>query len=159
MNTTTATWDAEVDVVAVGSGLGALTNAIVAHDHNLEVLVLEKAGKLGGVCAYSGGEVFVPCNHKMVEEGNPDDEGHARDYMQFLDGGYADRKLQEILLKRGKEAADYLEKNAGVKWKTIKNFPDYYYPHAPGTVAHGRYLECELFHGSELGDGNPRHIR
>jgi 3-oxosteroid 1-dehydrogenase len=149
---TTEKWDLEVDVVSVGSGLGALTNAIVAHDQQLKVLVLEKASKLGGVCAYSGGEVFVPCNHKMRDEGHPDNEDHARSYMQFLDGGYADRELQEILLARGKDAAEYLEQHAGVKWKTIKNFPDYYYPHAPGTVTHGRYLECELFAGTDLGD-------
>lgn len=145
-------WDEEVDVVVIGSGLGALTAAIVAHDQKLSVKVLEKAEKLGGVCAYSGGEVFVPCNHKMVEEGKPDDTDAALAYLEFLDGGYADRGLQRVLFEEGQKAAAYVEKHAGVRWKTIKNFPDYYYPHAPGTAAHGRYLECELFEGKDLGD-------
>ncbi len=53
-------WDLTVDVVAVGSGLGGMTAAIVAHDAGKKALVLEKAPKLGGVSAYSGGEVFLP---------------------------------------------------------------------------------------------------
>ena len=53
-------WDLDVDVVCVGSGLGGIAAAIVAHDQGRKAIVLEKAPKLGGVCAYSGGEVFVP---------------------------------------------------------------------------------------------------
>jgi 3-oxosteroid 1-dehydrogenase len=145
-------WDLETDVVCVGSGLGSLTAAIVAHDKGARVVVLDKAPKLGGVCAYSGGEVFVPANHKMEEAGCPDSRAHGLAYLQFLDGGYADRELQAILLDRGREAARYLGEKAGVRWKIIKGFPDYHYPHAPGTAREGRYLEVELFNGSELGE-------
>ena len=60
-----ASWDLEVDLVAVGSGLGAVAAAIAAHDLGLRAVILDKAPKLGGVCAYGGGEVFVPNNHKM----------------------------------------------------------------------------------------------
>jgi 3-oxosteroid 1-dehydrogenase len=144
-------WTEEVDVVAVGSGLGGLTAAIAAHDQGARVIVLEKAPKLGGVCAYSGGEVFVCCNHKMAAEGRPDSPAEAMRYLEFLAGGYADRDLQKVLFETGPVVAKYLEDKAGVRWKTIKEFPDYHYPHAPGTVAHGRYLEVELFEGAQLG--------
>jgi 3-oxosteroid 1-dehydrogenase len=145
------TWDLEVDVVCVGSGLGALTAAIAAHDEGARVIVLEKAPKLGGVCAYSGGEVFVSCNHKMAAEGTPDSPALAMKYLSFLAGGYADPELQKILFETGPVVARYLEEKAGVRWKIIKDFPDYHYPHAPGTVAAGRYLEVELFEGAQLG--------
>jgi 3-oxosteroid 1-dehydrogenase len=144
-------WSEEVDVVAVGSGLGGLTAAIAAHDEGARVVVLEKAPKLGGVCAYSGGEVFVCCNHKMAAEGRPDSPAEAMRYLEFLAGGYADVDLQKVLFETGPAVAKYLEEKAGVRWKTIKDFPDYHYPHGPGTVAHGRYLEVELFEGAQLG--------
>jgi 3-oxosteroid 1-dehydrogenase len=153
---TTMTWDLEVDVVCAGSGLGSLTAAIVAHDHGLEVAVVEKAPKLGGVCAYSGGEVFVPCNHKMEQEGAPDSADAGMAYFRFLAGGYADPHLQKILFDTGRVAARYLEDRAGVRWKIINGFPDYHYPHAPGTIKHGRYLEVELFEGKQLGDWQTR---
>ena len=90
-------WDLETDVVCVGSGLGALTAAITAHDGGARTVVVEKASKLGGVCAYSGGEVFVCCNHKMEAEGTPDSAAAARAYLAFLAGGYADEQLAAIL--------------------------------------------------------------
>jgi 3-oxosteroid 1-dehydrogenase len=151
MSDVPSSWDLEVDFAAVGSGLGGLTAAIVAHDRGNTVVVLEKAPKLGGVCAYSGGEVFVPCNHSMEAEGTPDNEADAKAYFDFLAAGYAEENLARIVFDTGRIAARYLEEKAGVRWKTIPDFPDYHYPHAPGTVAHGRYLEVELFSGAELG--------
>lgn len=149
-------WDLEVDVIAVGSGLGGLTAAIAAHDDGAQVVVLEKAGKLGGVCAYSGGEVFVCNNHKMAAEGSPDSPEEARRYLDFLAGGYADPELQQILFDTGPQVARWAEEKAGVRWKIIKDFPDYHYPHAPGTAASGRYLEVELFDGAQLGPWQKR---
>lgn len=149
-------WDEEVDVVSVGSGLGALTSAIVAHDQGLKVAIFEKAPKLGGICAYSGGEVFVPNNHKMAAAGIADSYEEGMRYLEFLAGGYAEPQLTHKLLQKGIEAAQYLEQHAGVRWKFIKDFPDYYYPHAPGTAAQGRYLEVELFNGADLGEWQQR---
>src|SRR5262249_24821753 len=73
-------------------------------------------------------------------------------YLQFLAANYADSELQAALLDTGVEAARYFADKAGVRWKIIKDFPDYYYPTAPGSVAAGRYLEVELIRGHELGE-------
>jgi 3-oxosteroid 1-dehydrogenase len=145
-------WDLVVDVVAAGSGLGGLSAAIVAHDAGKKVVVLEKAPKLGGVCAYSGGEVFVPNNHLQAAAGVEDSPEQARAYLEFLAAGYADPELQANLLDVGPVAARYFEERAGVRWKVIAGFPDYHYPHAPGTLSAGRYLETELFDGNLLGE-------
>ena len=144
-------FDREVDVVCVGSGLGGVTAALAAHDAGGEALILEKAPKLGGVCAYSGGEVFVPCNHKLAQSGRPDDTTAAWAYLAFLAGGYADPELAKVLFERGPEVAQWVEEVAGIPWRIIDDFPDYHFPKAPGTVAEGRYLETELFEGKELG--------
>ena len=145
-------WDLTVDVVAVGSGLGGLSAAIVAHDAGKSVCVLEKAEKLGGVCAYSGGEVFVPNNHVMLGAGMQDTPELAAAYLRFLAAGFAEPELQRTLLEVGPEATRYFAERAGVRWKVIADFPDYHYPHAPGTVKAGRYLETELFDGSSLAE-------
>src|SRR5687767_12708846 len=145
-------WDLEADVVAVGSGLGGLAAAIVAHDAGKKAVVLEKAAKLGGVCAYSGGEVFVPANHLMGAAGIADSVEEGRKYLAFLAAGYAEPELQESLLATGPTCVRWFEEHAGVRWKIIKGFADYHYPKAPGTVAQGRYLEVELFDGKTLGD-------
>jgi 3-oxosteroid 1-dehydrogenase len=149
-------WDATVDFVVVGSGIGGLSAAIAAHDRGLKVLVVEKAPKLGGVSAYSGGEVFVPANHLQEAAGLKDTPEEGMKYLQFLAGGYAEAELQGVLLDTGRTAARYFQERAGVRWKIVKGFPDYHYPHAPGTVAAGRYLETELFEGAALGDWQRR---
>jgi 3-oxosteroid 1-dehydrogenase len=145
-------WDLTVDVVAVGSGLGGLGAAIVAHDAGKKAVVFEKAPKLGGVCGYSGGEVFVPKNHLQEAAGIRDSRDAGLAYFQFLAAGYADPGLQKILLDTGPVATRYFEERAGVRWKIIKDFPDYHYPKAPGTLAGGRYLEVHLFDGIALGE-------
>ena len=145
-------WDLTVDVVAVGSGLGGLAAAIVAHDTGKKAVVFEKAPKLGGVCGYSGGEVFIPRNHLQEAAGIHDSRDAGLAYFQFLAAGYADPALQATLLDTGPVAARYFEERAGVRWKIIKGFPDYHYPKAPGTLAGGRYLEVHLFDGAALGE-------
>src|SRR5262249_53145830 len=114
--------------------------------------VLEKSRKLGGVCAYSGGEVFLPANPWQSAAGIDDSRNEGLKYLQFLAAGYADPKLQENLLDSGLEAARYFAEKCGVKWKIIKDFPDYYFPTAPGSAKIGRYLEVELFRGADLGE-------
>ena len=45
--------------------------AIVAHDLGSSTVVLEKADKLGGLCGFGGGEVFVPANEPMLARWPP----------------------------------------------------------------------------------------
>jgi len=145
-------WDLESDFVSIGSGIGGLTAAIVMHDLGKKAVVLEKAPKLGGVSAYSAGQMYLPNNHKMREAGLADSDENAMKYFEFLGNGYGDRTLLDRMYRAAQEAFPYLEKEAGVRWRTIKDFPDYYFPHVSGTVPQGRYLEVELFRGSLLGE-------
>jgi 3-oxosteroid 1-dehydrogenase len=66
-------WDAEVDVIAVGSGGAALAGACGAIDNGATVLVLEKADFVGGTTSKSGGGSWVPNSHHMQAAGLPDD--------------------------------------------------------------------------------------
>jgi 3-oxosteroid 1-dehydrogenase len=53
----------EVDIVAVGSGIGASCTAIAAHAQGLDTVILEKSDKFGGGTTYSYGIVWVGDNH------------------------------------------------------------------------------------------------
>ena len=88
-------WDLEVDVVSLGSGLGGLTAAIVAHDLGRKTVVLDKSPKLGGVCAYSGGETFNPNNREMRKAGFEDSEEATRDYFDFIGAGFNEPELTD----------------------------------------------------------------
>lgn len=147
-----ARWDLEVDVVAVGSGLGGLSAAIVAHDRGASVAVLEKAGKLGGLSGFGGGEVFVPGNRHMRKLGLEDSLDEGRQYLEFLTAGYARPAYLAKLIDTLHEAIEYYEDRAGVRWKACQGLPDYYYPKAPGSKGSGRYLSVELFDAKTLGE-------
>ena len=146
-----AKWDLETDVVAVGSGLGSLTAALVAHDRGKQVVVLEKAPKLGGLCGYGGGEVFCPNGRHMADIAHPDSDEAARAYFEFLGAGFNDPALTDKLLATYREAIDWVEDKAGVAWEAVEGLHDYYYPDAPGSST-GRYLAVALFDGAQLGE-------
>ena len=91
-------WDLEVDLVAIGSGLGGLAAAIVAHDHGASCAVLEKAAKLGGLSGFGGGEVFVPANEPMLALGLEDTREEGRQYYEFVAGGWQSQGHLDKLL-------------------------------------------------------------
>src|SRR5262245_4415106 len=124
MNERPERWDLEVDLVCVGSGLGGVAAAITACDHGAQAVILEKAPKLGGVCAYSGGELFVPNNHLMSAAGLGDSREAALAYLQFLAAGYADAGLQAALLDTAPQALRYFAERAQIRFKLVRDFPD-----------------------------------
>jgi 3-oxosteroid 1-dehydrogenase len=151
--------DLDADVVCLGSGLGALAAAIAAHDAGARVAILEKAPKLGGVSAYSAGEVWLPNNAQLRAAGLEDSDEDGRRYLEFLSGGFADPELQGVLLGTAHEAIGYFERRAGVRWHCLPKIPDYYYPRVPSAHRGGRLLAVDLFRGAELGRWQSRTFR
>src|SRR5690606_4353082 len=83
-------WDIETGVIAIGSGGGGLSAAITAHDHGARAIVLERAEQVGGVTAYSMGEVWIPGNHLAVAAGIKDSVDSGYRYVRSLSLGYGD---------------------------------------------------------------------
>jgi len=69
---TPALWDAETDVVVVGSGFAGLVAAAIARGRGAHVIVLEADDEIGGMMRISSGEYWVPNNACMQEAGIED---------------------------------------------------------------------------------------
>ncbi len=152
INNVPATWDMEADLVAVGSGIGGLSAAITAHDHGASAIVLERAEQVGGVTAYSMGEVWVAGNHHAAELGLQDSQESGFRYLQRLSMGYGDDAAIRNLIDHAPEALKYFESNIDLKMSVIEDCPDYYYQHCDDGVAAGRMLEVEPFPAQSLGE-------
>lgn len=74
-------WDAEYDVVVVGSGGAAFAAAITAKHLGADVVMLEKGTYVGGTTLVSGGTMWIPNNSAMVAGGLVDDRDDAIRYM------------------------------------------------------------------------------
>ena len=112
LNNVPAKWDAEFDLVAIGSGGGGLCAAITAHEYGQRVLVVEKSAQVGGVTALSMGEVWVADNHlseaaglKMeVIKGCPDY------YYKHNDHAVAEGRMLECVPFPGESLGDWQHK-------------------------------------------------
>lgn len=77
-------WDAETDVLVVGTGAAGSAAAIFAHTAGARVLMVEKADYYGGTTAKSQGGYWVPNNHLMRARGLTDERAAALRYMARL---------------------------------------------------------------------------
>jgi succinate dehydrogenase/fumarate reductase flavoprotein subunit len=138
MGETTTAWDQVVDVVIAGSGAAALAAAIAAGDGGAEVLVIEKADQLGGVSAWSGGGIWIPCNDHMRSAGIDDSREEALEYILTLVGERVpDPALVERFVDAGPEAIRFLEAHSALRVHPDLVVTDYY--PGPG-FEHGRSL-------------------
>ncbi len=150
-------WDEEVDVVVVGSGNGALTAAVTAHDGGAQVLIVEKAPLFGGTSASSGGGVWIPNNRYAKAAGVQDSPQDARDYLEHVSPpGKIRPELLDAYVERGPEMIDYLHNNTNwVRYVSLEHYPDYF-PEAPGGKTGHRSMEPEVIHADELGEAFER---
>ena len=65
-------FDAEVDIIAIGSGVAGLATALFSRWQGNDVLVLEKAGRLGGTTRKAAFWYWVPNNAAMRAAGTKD---------------------------------------------------------------------------------------
>ena len=145
-------WDIEADVVSIGSGGGGLSAAITAHDHGASALVLERSDQVGGVTAYSMGEVWVPGNHHAAALGIEDSPESGIRYVKHLSLGYGDDLSILNQAVHAPVVLKYFEDSIGLKMCVIRNCPDYYYGSTNDSVAEGRLLEVEPFPAETLGE-------
>ncbi len=152
LNNVPAKWDAEFDLVAIGSGAGGLCAAITAQEYGQRALVVEKSAQVGGVTALSMGEVWVAGNHLAEAAGLEDSVESGFGYLRTLSMGYGSDLAILNKVVHARHALKYFEEKIGLRMEVIKSCPDYYYKHNDHAVAEGRMLECVPFPGESLGD-------
>jgi 3-oxosteroid 1-dehydrogenase len=141
----------EIDVVVLGTGAAGLTAALAAHAGGARVAVFEKADKVGGTSAWSGGHVWIPNNPHMAAVGASDGRAQALTYIMSLSRGLIDQSLAEAYLDAGPEMVGFLDAQAGTEFYAVADFPDYHPEQPGGLPGGGRTLECPLFAFTQLG--------
>jgi len=117
-------WDAEADVIVVGTGVAGYAAAIEAADAGATVLMIEKMKFVGGNSILAGGNCMMPVNHLQKKAGIEDHvEWAFEDY--YNNGEH--RAVPEILnvfIKGAGDTALWFEK-LGIVWRgpTMQN-PD-----------------------------------
>jgi len=77
-------WDADADVVVVGSGAAGFAAAVTAALRGRSVIMLERADWPGGTTAKAGATYWIPNNPLMREKGMADPRDDALRYMARL---------------------------------------------------------------------------
>jgi 3-oxosteroid 1-dehydrogenase len=145
----------ECDLAVFGTGAGGLATAVAAADRGLSVVICEKDSLIGGGSALAHGGLWAACNHIAVGEGVPDTLDAGFEYMSFVAGHAADQELMSAYLDSAPAALKFFD-SCGVKLRIIPNFPDHYFPVAPGSTEYGRSLEPFPFSLTELGSWGPK---
>jgi len=136
------------DVVVIGSGAAGLVAAIRTADAGLRVLVLEKAERLGGTSAISGGVMWAPASHLMRDAGFPDSADAAADYLRAATAGSMPESEIGWYVTQAPRAVRYLAENTRVRQLPLAR-PDYHMEW-PGAAAGGRGLDNAVFDPAEF---------
>ena len=140
------------DVVVLGTGAAGLTAAITAHEGGATVAVFEKADKVGGTTAWSGGQVWIPNNPHMAAVGTSDDRDQAITYIMSLSRDMLEQRLVEAYVDAGPEMVELLEAKTPVQFYAVPGMPDYHPEFPGGSPGGGRTLECPIYPFDELGE-------
>jgi len=151
MTTSSLTSDLEVDIIAVGSGMGASCAALAAQALGLETVILEKSDVYGGGTTYSYGIVWVGDNHLERALGIEDSKEDVYDYLFHLAAGHELESSLRAYIDNAPEALKFFCDDVGIPFYVAPGFPDYFQGMAPGSLGEGRNLQVRPFEAKSLG--------
>ena len=131
----------DCDVIVVGSGAAGLSAALAAAVDGARVVVLEKAGVLGGTTAMSSAGTWVPGNHHMKAAGLEDSPEETLTYIRATapPGWQKDEdELWRALAENSAPMLRLLEDKTPLRFELV-NHPDFYVE-APGGKIFGRMV-------------------
>jgi succinate dehydrogenase/fumarate reductase flavoprotein subunit len=155
--TSASPYDAEFDVVAVGSGAGGMVAALTAQAEGLEAVVIEKASVFGGSTAMSGGGAWLPNAPYFRRIGEVDDPERIYDYLVRIAGDDVSHDRLRRYVAEAPRMAELLESRSrwfrgAFFWN--RGYSDYH-PDKGGNPL-GRGLWAVPIDRRELGDDEQR---
>ncbi|TVY78750.1 3-ketosteroid 1-dehydrogenase helE [Fusarium oxysporum f. sp. cubense] len=124
----TGSFDHVTDVLVVGSGTAGPTASARSRYLQMDTLVIEKASKLGGTTAYSGGGVWVPCNHLQSRHGIYASPQDAATYIDSIvkEGASASTPARRAAyIEYSPKMAKFLDEQ-GFEWNLDLPYPNYH---------------------------------
>jgi len=152
MTTLTLASEMEVDIICVGSGMGASCAALSAQALGLDALILEKSDRFGGGTAYSYGIVWVGDNHLAEAMGIQDSKEEAYEYLHHLAAGHEIETNLQAYIDKSPEALRFFCDDVGIPFYVVSGFPDYFQGMARGSLGEGRNLQVRPFESKTLGE-------
>jgi succinate dehydrogenase/fumarate reductase flavoprotein subunit len=146
------------DVAVLGSGAAGLVAALAAAETGARVAVFEKAERLGGTTAVSGGACWVPGNDHMTAAGLHDSPDDALAYLRSLSFGLIRPGFAETFVADGPRVFRWLEAGTDLRMRLVAGYPDYHPERPGGRPDGGRTLEPELYSYHRLGEWAERVI-
>ena len=140
----------EVDVVVVGSGAGAMTAAVRAHDQGLKVVVVEKTEFFGGTSAVSGGGIWIPNNDHVARDGGSDSDEEALTYLRAATRSTVAEARLAAYVRTARRMLRYVEEFTPVRFRAVPFYADYYQS-LPGAKPGFRTLDPEPFDARRIG--------
>lgn len=146
-------WDATIDLLVVGSGNGAMTGAICAHDMGIrDIHVIEKSEFFGGTSGLSGGGIWIPCNRYAAAEGAVDSIEDAKHYLdQVVPADQVPEEMIDTYLQNAPKMVDFMHENTQLQYASLAKYPDYY-TNLEGSREGHRSLEPVPINRDLLGD-------
>lgn len=141
----------QFDVVVLGTGAAGLVAALAAAEGGASVGLFEKADRIGGTTAISGGGCWVPCSAQMAASGIADSRDDALRYLSSLSFGYIRPGFAEVFVDDGARVFGWLESATELRMRIVSGYPDYHPERPGGKPGGGRTLEPELFSFRQLG--------
>jgi succinate dehydrogenase/fumarate reductase flavoprotein subunit len=140
----------DTDVIVIGAGGTGLVAALAARRSGAETLVLEKAPKIGGATAVSGGGMWLPNSHPVVDAVGETPQGELLEYLRRVSGDQVPEPLLETFLETCPETAAFIEEESPLSLQ-FAYYPDY---HAEwdGGDERGRMVEPQLYDADRLGE-------
>ena len=147
--------EVQTDVLVLGSGAGGLSAAVTAAHLGLSVIVAEKAPRLGGTTAWSGGWMWIPRNPLAREAGIHEDPNAVRQYLMHELGDRFDPLRSQAYLDHGPAMVDFFRRHTALQFIDGNAIPDFH-GHAPHAGLGGRSVCAAPFDGRLLGQHSAR---